>query len=344
MRSVVGIVVGLGGFGSVLYTINLCKIDIIRGISSLLATLLGVGAIVLVALWATDNDTTGPEVNQFGFLGTPDWDSNIFAWHPVLLVAGFFFSQILALLSWSVFSDHSLAKKVHATLQTCALCTLVSGIWAIEEYKDKKTIPSPSFTSMHSWIGLGATVMFSVTYTFGLTMALLTQFFPQSRLRSILDLRAIHRRLGMISLILTTSAIVSGVVNQFGKHGCDSNSNGNYQSIHTSCKLANGMGLLVLASTGVSVMCIVFRDITRMDGNQHLHQAIPSTDHMHKSSSIVIGDTNHNDHCNRNGVTGVGEENWGIEIGQLDVIPSAPPLALAVHVNPSNEPSEEYCF
>lgn len=287
---VVGLVAGLGGFGSILYTINLCKIDIIRGISSLAAAFLGVGAVTLVALWASDNDATGAEVNKFGFLGTPDWKTNIFAWHPVLLVAGFFFSQILALLSWSVCSDHSFAKTVHATLQTCALCTLISGIWAIEKYKDKNPIHSPSFMSMHSWIGLGATAVFVVTYIFGLTMAFLTQFFPQSRLRSAVDLRAIHRRLGVISLILTTSAILSGVVNQFGKRGCDAvsatggDSNQSYRSMPTSCKIANGMGLIVLTCTCMAIVCIVFRDLTRIT----THHAVPITDHLHKS--IVMGD------------------------------------------------------
>jgi hypothetical protein len=32
-----------------------------------------------------------------GYLEKPDWEANVFSWHPVLLVAGFFCSQVITI-------------------------------------------------------------------------------------------------------------------------------------------------------------------------------------------------------------------------------------------------------
>ena len=56
-------------------------------------------ALILVSTWATkmrDNDRQ--------YLGVPNWKTNVFAWHPVLMVAGLFFCQVVAISDWVFFN------------------------------------------------------------------------------------------------------------------------------------------------------------------------------------------------------------------------------------------------
>jgi hypothetical protein len=87
----------------------------------------------LVAAWAKIS------VNgELQYLGMPDWKSNVLTWHIVLIVAGFFFSQVLAILSWTLFPIHTVGKSVHVFWQTAALATLIASI--IATVKSKKDL------------------------------------------------------------------------------------------------------------------------------------------------------------------------------------------------------------
>ncbi len=67
---------------------------IVRYVFAVLACIFAVLATILVCAWAQDDNTT----TQIGFLGVPKWSSNVFAWHPVLTVAGFLMGQVRCLL------------------------------------------------------------------------------------------------------------------------------------------------------------------------------------------------------------------------------------------------------
>jgi hypothetical protein len=50
-------------------------------------------SVALVSVWAQDPSGSAISV---AYLGVPDWSDNVIAWHIVLMVAGFFFSQVSA--------------------------------------------------------------------------------------------------------------------------------------------------------------------------------------------------------------------------------------------------------
>ena len=92
---------------------------------SISALICAVISFILVCNWAqnSNNDV------QIGFLGSPDWfagGDGLFSWHPVLMVSGFFFSQVLALSSWSIIPTRHIAKKIHVLFQFSAIATVLS--------------------------------------------------------------------------------------------------------------------------------------------------------------------------------------------------------------------------
>jgi hypothetical protein len=90
--------------------------------STISARICAVIALVLCAGWAS--------FDYPNFLNAPSWKSNLFAWHPVLMICGFFFSQIFAITSWGTFPAkyYHLEKFQHTLWQLAACATMVAGL------------------------------------------------------------------------------------------------------------------------------------------------------------------------------------------------------------------------
>jgi hypothetical protein len=274
-KQIVGVLVAFGGLIIVGISYPLAKTDFTRGCAAFFALLLAIIATALVSAWATDNNTHDEyATDSYHFLQEPNWKSNALAWHPVLMVSMFFFGQVVAVLSWSLISDHRVAKVVHVLSQSVALMGLALGLSAIENYKNFQ-YKQPSLVSMHAWIGISNVSIFCFNYCFGLFMATLTQFWPDSRLRTSWKLRDIHMRFGIISLALTTTSICTGIVNQFGETACyyvypdgkqfsgaDPNPASNYPKLPTACKIANGLGIVVLCSAMFTLFSVILRSFS----------------------------------------------------------------------------------
>ena len=96
----VGLVCGLCGAVILLIVIGLnflkdrkdpTSSSLWNNIISFVAVFMAIITTALVSAWAKNPDYSGTEET---YLGQPDWDLNVFVWHPVLMVAGFFFSQV----------------------------------------------------------------------------------------------------------------------------------------------------------------------------------------------------------------------------------------------------------
>ena len=268
---VVGFTVGLGGFFLVCLLVYLYISDYTAGLEGrklwfshffsffrvtpvvpLTAVCLGVISIILVSVWAQNNNTTV----QLHYLGEPIWENNanILAWHPLLMVAGFFFCQVVAVCSWSLFSDRLVAKLNHIFFQIVALVTMSFGLLAIVRYKFNTK--EPSLVSMHSWIGTAAIALYGVNFCWGFVMAGLTKFHPDSIFRSAFDLGFIHKVIGGSAFNLTVAAILTGITDYLPWTACnyltngvtyngDSNPAQNYGMIPDACQIANGLGVTV---------------------------------------------------------------------------------------------------
>lgn len=228
---------------------------------AILACCLVVVVIALMLAWATENSPRAPagatpSTSTTGFLGKPDMDTNVFAYHPLLLVAGFFCAQVYAVSSWSVITSHPVAKAVHIACQVIALVSLVVGIRAIVKYKydGKRT----QLGSSHSWLGVMCIIIFCVNFLWGSFMAALTRFVPASPIRALCDLRGVHRFLGVAALATTVIAIASGIQDKMGgvcnyvspvplTHA-DVNPANNFPQLPDACKISNGVAVAVVVA------------------------------------------------------------------------------------------------
>ena len=130
-------------------------------IPTFLALLTGSLAMLLVAVW-----TAVPTDADQHYLGAPNWSTNTFAWHPVLMVGGFLCGQIKSINDWSLFpNSRSEAKAWHIIFQTGALISVYTGLAAIlKGYLEAK---APGYNTIHSWMGVGAIILFTSNYALG---------------------------------------------------------------------------------------------------------------------------------------------------------------------------------
>jgi hypothetical protein len=233
---------------------------------------LAIASTVLVSNWAKENGESPRTMS--GFLGIPSGANNIFAWHPVFMVGGFFFSQVVALTAWSIGdeSHHSLKKAIHVLFQLGAAATMIAGLAAIVHHQFLKK--SPSLTSMHSWVGVMAISLFGLNMSWGLVMALLTRFNPDSILRKAFDLRLIHKFIGLAAFGLTTVAILTGITDWLPLGSCyykydtantyraDWNPSNNYGALPVACQIANGLGVVVLLAAMAVFIAVGLRTTT----------------------------------------------------------------------------------
>jgi hypothetical protein len=232
---------------------------------------LAVVCFALVAALARDNTENGDK-NSVGFLGRPDWYSDladkVLAWHPLLMVAGFFFSQVMAMLSWSFMPTHYSAKLMHVFWQSAALATLGAGMASVVKYKRILKVEN-SLSTEHSWLGIGALCLFCVNYLLGSTMAILTQWFPTSPIKTKLPLGFVHKFLGLSCFAFTVAACVTGIMEQIGRGGCsyigvdltevEDNPAVHYSNLPNACKIANGLGVLIVMAASVAVLAVASR-------------------------------------------------------------------------------------
>ncbi len=214
--------------------------------------------IIMMSMWTKNSNS------DYNYLGAPSWQSNLLAWHPVLMVCGFFVSQLGAIASWALMKDHYTAKLIHVACQLAGLSTVIAGLWAVWKYKiDMQTY---NYTTIHSWIGISTIAIYVFTFLWGSLMAILTRFFPDSILRKAFDLKNAHKNLGILALFMTTMSIVSGVMDQLPQGSCNPNINNYeqdagkyYAEIPGSCKVAYGMVMFVLIASIISMFGVAFR-------------------------------------------------------------------------------------
>ena len=200
---IVGVIVGVTGLALVAFLLYWCvdQTNLLTANRHTLAKLpvlpaiaLALTSVGLVAAWAQHTSSSANGT----FLGVPSWSTNLFAWHPVLMVGGFFAAQVIAISLWSLDSQASAAtapsnrgsfgmisapahyysestyqqaapspriKLLHVFFQCAALATLIAGLAAIVRSTLKES--APSLTTMHSWYGVAAVAVFGTNFLFG---------------------------------------------------------------------------------------------------------------------------------------------------------------------------------
>lgn len=193
------------------------------------------------------------------------------------MVGGFLTAQVFAICAWTLFysgsagSAHTAAKLSHVLLQTAGLTCMVLGLVAIVEHR-QYVVNGPTFSTMHSVVGVMAVGLFGANYIFGAVMALLTAFDPQSVLRKHIDLRRHHRKLGGAALVVTLVAAVSGIMDQMPQGTCfyrptstagfSSDSTEQYADMTSSCQVSLGLGIVATLAVLFTLSVALDREVT----------------------------------------------------------------------------------
>lgn len=249
-----------------------------------IAVLTGVVAIGLVSGWAQDNNNKHSDDTHY--LGKPS-QSNVFAWHPILMVC-FFFCQVQALVNWSFFSNQLVAKIAHVFAHIVGVVLVILGLIAAVRYNyDRK---SPSLNTMHGWVGVCAITIFGSNFAWGSAMALITAINPSSKIRKHLPLLILHRIIGSCAMILSAAAILTGIMDKLPYGSCfyllssSSSSSGeeesrrdidpaeNYSYLPGSCKIAHGLGIAIIIACMFSIIGVIARSYS-----DHAYQSVTPT-------------------------------------------------------------------
>jgi hypothetical protein len=234
--------------------------------SKVTGTICGIGCVVLISLWASRSGET--------FLGVASWKHNLFAWHPVLMVAGFFFSQAIAILSWgwpicvlpAKGCSPTLKKVSHVFWQTCAFACLGVAMYVI--FKVKHDAGTSNLSSMHSWVGIAVASAFAFNFIVGLFFegfkACASRGGSDSSMNgSVAFVRGVHKAVGLMAFGVTSLAILTGISTIQG-FSCvrivsspDLDPAGHYDLMSNGCKISNGLGVAVIATVLLVFMSVI---------------------------------------------------------------------------------------
>jgi protein-S-isoprenylcysteine O-methyltransferase Ste14 len=214
----------------------------------------------LVSAWANYN----PKIQlEWGaaplYLGIPNWTTHPFSWHVVLMVCGYFLSQVMSLSSIVLFGSKTTVALSHMFWQIAALCTLIAGMRAVVKWKYDNW--EDSLNTLHSWVGVLAIVMFFFSFLFSMGVGA-GAVVMKSNLSS--GTTWVHMCLSIITLGLTFMCIITGIEAHNGFDGCAFlKANPDHTALNSafyygkdypwSCKLSNGMGICAMFATFFTV-------------------------------------------------------------------------------------------
>ncbi|XP_015279803.1 PREDICTED: cytochrome b ascorbate-dependent protein 3 [Gekko japonicus] len=199
---------------------------------SILLGILGVLCVGLTGFWGQH------------WLGGFAWDgsSEMFNWHPVLMVTGMLVLYGSAALVYRVplsWEGPKLPwKLLHAALTLAAFILVVVGLVAVFEFHNNKKIPN--MYSLHSWVGLTAVLLFSCQWLMGFASFLLP--WAPIWLRALY--KPIHVFFGSAILSLVMAACLSGINEKLFFRL--KNSTTLYSKLPSEAWFANILGMLIL--------------------------------------------------------------------------------------------------
>lgn len=233
-----------------------------QSLSGVASIVLSAAAVVLAIAWATA-------------LGGVSWregeSKRVFNWHPVLMVTGYAFMTVGALLfRVSGTSSHqasargaaapepkkrSMVKLAHATMWSlCFVCGIVAMLAVFKSHNDPISGYIANLYSFHSWVGVFVLSLYTLQLLVGIiAFGGLSLTSGRGRV-SKAALMEVHKCTGAYIHILATATIMLGIQEKEGFVGCgyavdsaDLVPFANLGKIPHPCKISHGLGLVVLA-------------------------------------------------------------------------------------------------
>lgn len=253
---------------------------------AILSCILSLIAVIFATIWADGSST------KEGYLGGLDYEKHIFNYHPVLMITGMIFFATISLLSYKVAPySNSTIRMLHVLLHLSAIICFSVGVHyarlaATPSFNEEGTYKA-NFVTLHSWIGIIAISIYLFNFFGGLLVFLLkvgSQTFQTVYMMS-------HRTVGIISLMMSTCAALSGI--QL-KSNCsrsvseeDTNPAIHYYDLPAGCRVSNGMGLCVLFSTFLAIY-VLMPQSSAVQGD--INQIKYAPDHVAEAARIEIGE------------------------------------------------------
>lgn len=205
----------------------------------------------LVAIWMTgDNEDES-------YLGGVDFEELLFNWHPILMCSGLIFLFSSAIVSFRILPVSKPSQKIiHATCHLLALVCISLGLTAVfvgNNNKDKNAEHTyyGNLSSLHSWLGLGAIVVYGQNYFLGFYHFFVSSVSKSSRQKYMPN----HVFLGILAFVMSVLAAETGIMELATEFGCgyevnhpDTNPAENYKDLTEGCRVANGAGIMILVT------------------------------------------------------------------------------------------------
>ena len=219
--------------------------------SGILAILCAVIGLIFLLAWM------GGEHKSQACLGGFDFGELIFNFHPIFMYSGMILFALSALLSYRVlpFTKH-FTKNLHGILHTCSIMCVIFGLTCVfvgNNYKSKNDyhVYYPNLFTLHSFLGLGAVLLYFQNYLLGIYHFLSSLEAVTVEARK--EYMPMHIFLGTMSLILAFMTVETGIMELTTELQCyyevsepDNNPASNYHLLKYGCKLANGAGVMVM--------------------------------------------------------------------------------------------------
>uniref|UniRef100_A0ACD5TJC2 Uncharacterized protein n=1 Tax=Avena sativa TaxID=4498 RepID=A0ACD5TJC2_AVESA len=138
-------------------------------------------------------------------LSSPTNKGLIFNVHPVLMLIGFIITGSEAIMSYKTLPwNHDTNKMVHLILHAVALFLGSFGVYAAFKFHNESGIDN--LYSLHSWVGLGAIILYGLQWLSGFS----TFFFPGASPTVRRALLPWHARAGLLVYVLALLAAELG--------------------------------------------------------------------------------------------------------------------------------------
>jgi hypothetical protein len=214
----------------------------VEDVSLILGRLFSLAALILVIFWAHGTD------NSRGYLGGLNWKENVFNFHPVMMIASFFFT------GWSItaYRIKSISMKykkyLHLFAHILAKICLTIGLRAVYVSKRDSDDYHYHLLSLHTWLGTLTAILLIQNDFFGA----ITFLFPFLSRHIQKFYRPYHIFFGKMAFIFLVITIETGIMEENTFLVCspsadkvDNSPGSHYLVIPSGCRLSSGLGLVI---------------------------------------------------------------------------------------------------
>ncbi|XP_064613666.1 transmembrane ascorbate-dependent reductase CYB561-like [Liolophura sinensis] len=222
----------------------------------LLAQLLGLTAVILVAVWM------GHFRSGFAWQENPAIEFN---YHPLFMIIGMIFLYADAMLVYRVFrNDRKIYVKIlHGSLHVAALLFSAVGLKAVFDSHNLADPPKANLYSLHSWMGLITIILFGLQWLGGF----LSFLWPGASLGIRKQYMPFHTFWGLTIFCMAVGTALMGIVEKTLFSIMKQ-----YSSMPSEGLLINFLGLTIVA-LAITVVYIVTK-------SEYKREPTPDEEHI----------------------------------------------------------------